>query len=186
MVLAAACRSLPEQNDEAVTTLEVNVTAYCLKGKTASGLKVRTGIAAADPDILPIGSIIRLRGTGGRPAPREGVYTILDTGGKIQGRRIDLHIPSCAEAVRFGRRSMVAEVLRHGWTPDPAKAPPPKPERPSGLPWLPWRDGFRLQQPPNDNTGRDSTDDRGRQSGAPRAAGSDSRDAADAASAARR
>jgi hypothetical protein len=73
------------------------------------------------------------------------VYTILDTGGSIRGRRIDVYIPSCSEAIRFGRRPMVAEVLRDGWT--PLEAPPSKPERPPTLPWLPWRDGFRLQEP---------------------------------------
>src|SRR4051794_5836826 len=35
-------------------------TAYCVKGQTASGLKVRSGIIAADPRILPIGSIVRI------------------------------------------------------------------------------------------------------------------------------
>lgn len=133
MLLAAACDSSPDQNEEPVTTIKVNVSAYCLQGKTASGLKVRTGIAAADPDVLPLGSIIRLRGTGGRPAPREGVYTILDTGSNVQGRRIDIYISSCSQAVRFGRRAMVAEVLRHGWTPDDTQ--PPEPERSAGLPW---------------------------------------------------
>lgn len=162
MLLATACRPSLDQNPDAVTTLKVDVSAYCLRGRTASGLKVRTGIAAADPDVLPLGSIIRLRNSGGRRSPREGVYTILDTGAKIRGRRIDLHIPSCSEAVRFGRRSMIADVLRHGWTPAKASRPPSTPERPSGLPWLPWRDEFGLQQPANNNTRRDSTYTRGR------------------------
>jgi len=182
-ILAAACTPSQDETDESLRTLKVSVSAYCLQGKTASGLKVRTGIAAADPRVLPIGSVIQLRGIDGGPAPREGVYTILDTGGKIRGRRIDLHVPSCSEATRFGRRSMVAEVVRHGWAPDEA---PSKPERPSGVPWLPWRDGFRLQQPANDNTGRDSTDTRGRPSSPHGAARRDSRDAADAPSAPRR
>ena len=35
-------------------------TAYCLKGQTASGIPVRRGIIAADPNILPLGSVVRL------------------------------------------------------------------------------------------------------------------------------
>ena len=118
ILLAAACAEAPDASRPEIPVLNVTVSAYCLQGKTASGLKVRTGIAAADPDVFPIGSVVRLRGNGTRPAPREGVYTILDTGGKIQGRRIDVYIPSCSQALRFGRRTMVAEVLRHGWAPE--------------------------------------------------------------------
>lgn len=115
ILLAAACAEAPGAYRPDVPVITVTVSAYCLQGTTASGLKVRTGVAAADPDVFPIGSVIRLRGDGTRPAPREGVYTILDTGGKIQGRRIDVYIPSCSQAVRFGRRTMMAEVLRYGW-----------------------------------------------------------------------
>ena len=118
ILLAAACAEAPDASKPDIPVLDVTVSAYCLQGKTESGLKVRTGVAAADPDVFPIGSVIRLRGNGTRPAPREGVYTILDTGGKIQGRRIDVYIPSCSQAMRFGRRTMVAEVLRHGWAPE--------------------------------------------------------------------
>jgi 3D (Asp-Asp-Asp) domain-containing protein len=116
-LFAAACTPVQDKTDEPIATLDVRVSAYCLRGRTASGHKVRTGVAAADPDVLPIGSIVRLRGVAGRPEPREGVYTILDTGGTIRGKRIDLYIPSCTEAVRFGRRTMVADVLRRGWAP---------------------------------------------------------------------
>ena len=106
-----ACADTPTAHDVSVPALKVTVSAYCLRGKTASGLKARTGIAAADPDLLPMGSVIRLRATDGTTS-HEGVYTILDTGRHIQGRRVDIHIPSCREAVRFGRRTMVAEVLQ--------------------------------------------------------------------------
>lgn len=164
-VLASACAD-SSGAVEKVRTLKVSVTAYCLEGKTASGLKARTGIAAADPDVLPIGSVIRLRATSGK-TKHAGVYTILDTGGDIQGRRVDIHIPSCAEARRFGRRPMVAEVLRRGWTPDESR-------------------DFYHPRHANDNVRRDSTYGRGRQDGEDRAAGRDSRHSADAASAARR
>ena len=40
-------------------------TAYCRGRLTASGVSVRAGIAAADPKILPIGSVIQVDGVAG-------------------------------------------------------------------------------------------------------------------------
>ena len=112
-MLSSACGDTPQAREPSAPTYNVTVSAYCLKGKTASGLPARAGSAAADPDVFPLGSVIRLTPTRGATG-HEGVYTILDTGRSVQGRRIDIYIPSCPEAVRFGRRSMTAEVLRLG------------------------------------------------------------------------
>jgi 3D (Asp-Asp-Asp) domain-containing protein len=76
-------------------------TAYCLKGRTAMGHGVRRGIIAADPRVLKLGSSINL-GAGSY----SGSYLVSDTGGNVRGRRIDIWVPSCAEARRFGRRSV--------------------------------------------------------------------------------
>ena len=76
-------------------------TAYCLKGRTASGSNVRRGIVAADPRILPLGSRIQIHN-----GSYSGTYTVADTGGGIKGRRLDIWMPSCVEAVRFGSRSV--------------------------------------------------------------------------------
>ena len=78
------------------------ITAYCLTGITASGTKVGRGIVAADPTVLPLGTVIRVAGLSRR---YNGTYTVMDTGSRIRGRRLDLYVPDCAEAVRFGRRS---------------------------------------------------------------------------------
>ena len=40
--------------------LRFTATGYCKGTTTASGVNVRTGIAAADPDILPVGSVIQV------------------------------------------------------------------------------------------------------------------------------
>jgi 3D (Asp-Asp-Asp) domain-containing protein len=88
-------------------------TAYCLRGQTAAGVPVRRGIIAADPKILPLGSVVRLHAGG-----YSGVYTVMDTGGAIRGKRIDIYIPTRAEAVRFGARKVKVEVIRRGWDPD--------------------------------------------------------------------
>ena len=74
---------------ERLPTLTFLATAYALPGQTASGENVRAGIVAADPDILPIGSIIHI--SAGR---HSGVYTVLDTGLKIRGRMLDIWMPT--------------------------------------------------------------------------------------------
>jgi 3D (Asp-Asp-Asp) domain-containing protein len=94
--------------------LPFNATAYCKGQTTASGAKVRTGIAAADATLLPVGSVLNVA-TGD---PRyNGVYTVMDTGPKVQGRILDLYMWSCHEALRFGRRQVQVTVLRLGWDP---------------------------------------------------------------------
>src|SRR5919106_1830797 len=42
------------------TRLTFQATAYCKGTTTASGVNVRSGIAAADPDLLPVGSVISI------------------------------------------------------------------------------------------------------------------------------
>ena len=76
-------------------------TAYCLRGKTAMGHGVRRGIIAADPRVVKLGSNIVVEGGG-----YSGTYLVSDTGGKIKGNRLDIWMPSCAEARKFGRRKV--------------------------------------------------------------------------------
>lgn len=76
-------------------------TAYCLKGRTALGHGVRRGIIAADPRVLRLGSRVNLNAGG-----YSGQYLVSDTGGRIKGKKIDIWVASCAEARRFGRRTV--------------------------------------------------------------------------------
>jgi 3D (Asp-Asp-Asp) domain-containing protein len=115
-------------------------TAYCKGTTTASGVGVRTGIAASDPALLPVGSVVNV--TTGR-TKYNGVYTIMDTGPSVQGRLLDLYMWSCHEALAFGRQQIELTVLRLGWNPNAstpslidrlfrrreaaAKTPPPPP-----------------------------------------------------------
>jgi 3D (Asp-Asp-Asp) domain-containing protein len=92
-----------------VSSLSFIATAYCRGTTTAAGTAVMEGIVAADPRLLPLGTTIRING------PEElysGVYRVMDTGSKIRGHRIDLYIGNCAEARRFGRRSVRVDILR--------------------------------------------------------------------------
>jgi 3D (Asp-Asp-Asp) domain-containing protein len=94
--------------------LRFHATAYCKGTTTASGATVRTGIAAADPLLLPVGSVIQIESL----SPRyNGIYTVMDTGPAVQGREIDIYMWDCNEALAFGRRSIGINVLRLGWNP---------------------------------------------------------------------
>jgi 3D (Asp-Asp-Asp) domain-containing protein len=100
---------------QAGARLQFSATAYCKGETTASGVGVRTGIAAADPAILPVGSVVRLE----TPNPRySGVWTVMDTGPAVRGRSVDLYLWSCTEALKFGRRKVRLTVLRLGWSPE--------------------------------------------------------------------
>ena len=97
------------------TRLRFTATAYCRGTTTASGVNVRNGIAAADPDLLPVGSVIQVDRLGDR---YNGIYTVMDTGPAVQGRHIDIYMWNCDEArYEFGRRSAGITVLRLGWNP---------------------------------------------------------------------
>ena len=81
---------------------------------TTAGVAVQTGIAAADPELLPVGSVVQIDEL---PQKYNGIYTILDTGPSVQGRVVDVYMWSCNEALEFGRKPMHLTVLRLGWNP---------------------------------------------------------------------
>jgi 3D (Asp-Asp-Asp) domain-containing protein len=127
--------------------LRFDATAYCKGTTTASGVEVQTGIAAADPTLLPVGSVVNVA-TG--DVQHNGVYTIMDTGPRVQGRLLDLYMWSCYKALAFGRKGVDVTVLRLGWSPQASaptlidrlfrgrearrRIPPPDPPPPAGLP----------------------------------------------------
>lgn len=94
--------------------LQFQATAYCKGRTTASGVRVRSGIAAADPKLLPVGSVLNVTTN---ITKYNGIYTVMDTGPAVQGRILDLYMWSCYEALEFGRRAIQVTVLRLGWSP---------------------------------------------------------------------
>ena len=94
--------------------LRFTATAYCKGTTTASGVNVRSGIVAADPDLLPVGSVVQVDKLGTK---YDGVYTVMDTGPKVHGRHLDIYLWNCNEALQLGRRQMLITVLRMGWNP---------------------------------------------------------------------
>ena len=84
-------------------------TAYALRGQTRSGTYVRRGVIAADPRVLPLGSVVQIRS-----GNYTGVYSVQDTGRLVKGKIVDLWVPSYNEAIQFGRRNVTLHVLRLG------------------------------------------------------------------------
>jgi len=74
------------------------------------GTLTHDGIVAADPAVIPLGSIIRVAGAG----RYSGRYVVTDTGSKVQGRHIDVYIPDTATAKQFGRKTVTVQVLVRG------------------------------------------------------------------------
>jgi len=113
-------RSIPVEDVEVDSVegalIDFDATAYCLSGRTASGVSVRPGIIAADPRVLPIGTVVHLRA-----GTYTGIYTVLDTGGRIKGRKVDVYVPTRKEAMQFGRRQVKIKVIGRNKT---------KPDRP--------------------------------------------------------
>jgi 3D (Asp-Asp-Asp) domain-containing protein len=125
--------------------LSFSATAYCKGITTASGVPVQAGIAAADPQLLPVGTVVEIESL---PQKYNGIYTIMDTGPAVQGRHVDVYMWSCNEALQFGRRPIRLTVLRLGWNPkattpsfldrlfkrvEPEQLPLPLPSRPLPL-----------------------------------------------------
>ena len=89
----------------------VKATAYSQDAQpTAAGTEAREGIVAADPAVLPMGTRIRVTGAGAY----DGFYIVTDTGRKINGREIDIYMPTAAEAKQFGEKRVRVTVLEVG------------------------------------------------------------------------
>ena len=94
--------------------LAFSATAYCKGITTASGVAAQSGVVAADPEMLPVGSVVEIDSLTQR---YNGIYTVMDTGPAVQGRQVDVYMWSCNEALQFGRRPIHLTVLRLGWNP---------------------------------------------------------------------
>ncbi|WP_039766289.1 MULTISPECIES: ubiquitin-like domain-containing protein [unclassified Caldicellulosiruptor] len=70
-------------------------------GRTATGHRVRRGVVAVDPRVIPLGTRLYIEGY--------GFATALDTGSAIKGNRIDLFVEK--DAYKFGVRRVKVYVL---------------------------------------------------------------------------
>lgn len=85
-------------------------TAYSQSGVTASGEYTHRHIVAADPKILPLGTRIKIKWAGWY----SGEYVVADTGAKIEGRRLDIYMPSTVRAKKFGIRPVKVKIIQMG------------------------------------------------------------------------
>ncbi|WP_158734960.1 peptidoglycan-binding protein [Alteribacillus sp. YIM 98480] len=93
-------------------TLRVEATAYTANcsgcsGVTATGVDLNANpnanVIAVDPNVIPLGSKVQVEG--------HGTFTAADTGGAINGNKIDIFMPNKSEATSFGRQSLEVTVL---------------------------------------------------------------------------
>jgi uncharacterized protein YabE (DUF348 family) len=71
-------------------------------GITATGVRVKRGMIAVDPRVIPLGSRVYVEIAG--DTPDYGYATATDTGGAIKGNIIDLYFDSQKEVYKWGCR----------------------------------------------------------------------------------
>ncbi len=72
-------------------------------GVTASGMAASKGVAAVDTSVIPFGTKLYI--------PGYGIAVAADTGGAINGNRIDLCYNTISEAYGWGRRTVTVYIL---------------------------------------------------------------------------
>lgn len=109
-----AVQTARKQQDQPSSGREITVsaTAYTAdcngcSGYTATGMNLNTNrnakVIAVDPNVIPLGTKVWVEGYG---------YAIAgDTGGAINGNRIDLHMPTTQAAKQFGRQQLKVRVV---------------------------------------------------------------------------
>ena len=96
--------------------VKFHATAYSVTGLTTAGVPAAPGYVAADPRVIPLGSMIYVE------TPfMSGIYQVMDTGELIKGKIIDIFIPSYEACKDFGRRIVRVKVLRYGFQDEPAE-----------------------------------------------------------------
>ena len=73
-------------------------------GMTATGIPATYGVVAVDPGVIPLGTRLYI--------PGYGEAVAADTGGAINGYKIDLCMESYEECMNFGRRTITVYVLQ--------------------------------------------------------------------------
>ncbi|NIK11520.1 3D domain-containing protein [Alkalibacillus almallahensis] len=100
------------QNDPEGRTISVSATAYTADcagctGVTATGVDLNANpnkkVIAVDPDVIPLGTKVHVEGY--------GTAIAADTGGAINGNKIDVHVPNKSEAYEWGVRTVDVTII---------------------------------------------------------------------------
>lgn len=89
--------------------IECKATAYCLKGRTATGRTTQRGVVAVDPSVIPLGSKLYIETSNGSYV--YGYAVAADTGGSIKGNKVDLYMETRTECLNFGVRNVKVYIL---------------------------------------------------------------------------
>ncbi len=103
--------SCPDERIEINVIGEYEVTAYChcvkCCGKsdrmTASGYRLKDGDLCIAAD-LPFGTVLSV--------PGYGIATVLDRGGAIKGKRLDLYFDTHQKALNWGRKTLQIREIK--------------------------------------------------------------------------
>lgn len=90
----------PSNREYQIDTFES--TAYAYDGTTANGMKVQKGIVAVDPNVIPLGTKVWVEGYGHAIAA--------DTGSAVNGKTVDVWLPSEADAIEWGRQDVKIKI----------------------------------------------------------------------------
>ena len=101
IVKLRAVRTAPEKFE--VTAYSQRVEENTADGITFVGLPVDIGIAATDPSVIPLGSVIWVEGY--------GYAFVADIGGAIKGRRVDVFFHCTRAALEFGRQMRKVKII---------------------------------------------------------------------------
>ncbi|WP_083613315.1 3D domain-containing protein [Paenibacillus sp. P46E] len=111
--------------EQIITSFKVTATGYTAgfesTGKTSkhpqygitySGVKVRrdknaVSTIAADPKVIPLGSVLYI--------PGYGYAVVADTGSAIKGRKIDLYFSTTKQVYKeWGKKTVVVQLIKRG------------------------------------------------------------------------
>ncbi|WP_163529940.1 3D domain-containing protein [Halobacillus ihumii] len=101
-----------ERFDKVKRVVNVEATAYTAScegcsGTTYTGIDLFANpdkkVIAVDPDVIPLGSKVKV--------PGYGVAIAGDIGGAIEGNRIDIFMSELDEALQFGRQQIQVKIL---------------------------------------------------------------------------
>jgi len=80
------------------------------KGKTFSGKLLQKGMIAADLNVFPLGTVLKI--------PGYGIAVVEDTGKAVKGKKIDLFMgdgeSGLERVLEWGKREVEVEILRWG------------------------------------------------------------------------
>ncbi len=92
-------------------SIEMNASAYDPSAgrgrhatfRTATGQRAEMGVAAVDPRVIKLGTVLYVEGY--------GLALACDKGSAIKGNKIDLCFPTKSAALKFGRKKVKVHVL---------------------------------------------------------------------------